>query len=77
MFKKIKYFMTAFVVIAIIFCGFIKVSSELPDFIKDRSPIKVTYSKNPLDLKFDIGEYVIYINKKAFDNIKNKIINLP
>ncbi|SKA75546.1 hypothetical protein SAMN05428976_102135 [Clostridium sp. USBA 49] len=75
MFKKIKYFTVSLFCVSVIFYGFIKISNELPDFIKDRSNIKITYNKNPFDLKFDIGNYIIYINKEVFYNIKNKITN--
>ncbi|WP_127836411.1 hypothetical protein [Clostridium prolinivorans] len=75
MFKKIKYFTVSLFCVSVIFYGFIKISNELPDFIKDRSNIKITYNKNPFDLKLDIGNYIIYINKEVFYNIKNKITN--
>lgn len=76
MFRKTKYIIVILLSITIICSGFIKVSSELPDFIKDRSSFKVTYNKNPFDLQITFGDYILYINKKAFDNIKSKIAKL-
>jgi hypothetical protein len=70
MLKKIKYIAVFLLSFYIIAYGFVKVSSELPQFIKDRSPLKVFYSQNPFDLEFDIGDYIVYINNKAVTNIK-------
>lgn len=73
MFRRIKYSFVILIAIIIVSYGFIKVSNELPLFIKDRSPVKVTYSKSPFDITIDIGDYIIYLNSKALSNIKNAI----
>lgn len=70
MFKKTKYLAVLLLSFCIFSYGFVKVSSELPQFIKDRSPLKVSYSQNPFDLEVDIGDYIVYINNKAVMNIK-------
>lgn len=74
MFKKLKYISVFFLVFVIISYGFIKVSSGLPEFIKDRSSIKVTYKQNPFDLEVDVGKYIIYLNDEALKNMKNNTI---
>lgn len=74
--KKIKYTAVFVLILGIIGYGFIKVSSELPLFIKERSPLKVSYNKKPFDLRFDIGDYVVYINDKAINNIKDNAIHI-
>lgn len=76
MFKKLKYIIVFFISITIVFYGFITVSNVMPDFIKDRSSFKVTYSSKPLDLQFDIGDYIVYFNSKAVDNFKSETSNL-
>ncbi|MCM8710397.1 hypothetical protein M2651_05080 [Clostridium sp. SYSU_GA19001] len=76
MLKKIKYIMIFVLIFGILVYGFIKVSSELPMFIKDRSSLKVTYEKNPFNLEFDIGDYIIYINDKSICNIKDTAVHL-
>jgi hypothetical protein len=71
MLKKLKYAMMLFLFASIIGYGFIKVSTELPQFIKDRSPVKVSYRTNPFDITFDVGNYMVYINDRAAENIKD------
>lgn len=78
MFKKSKYFFVFFISLSIVIYGFITVSNVLPDFIKDRSNFKVTYSSKPFDLQFDIGDYIVYLNNNAVENYKkgtSEIIN--
>jgi len=70
MFKKSKYFFIFFISFSIVFYGFVTVSNVLPDFIKERSTFKVSYSSKPFDLQFDIGDYIVYLNSKAVDNYK-------
>mgnify|MGYP005829513949 CR=1 FL=1 len=85
MLKRLKYFFVIFISLGIVFYGFITVSNALPDFIKERSAFKVSYSTKPFDLQFDIGDYVVYLNSKAVDNYKkgadelmhNIVINNP
>jgi hypothetical protein len=78
MFKKSKYIFTFIISLSIVVYGFITVSNVLPDFIKDRSYLKVTYKSKPFDLQFDIGDYIVYLNSKALDNYRkgtNEVIN--
>lgn len=72
MFKKSKYVIIILLSFCIIGYGLIKVNIELPEYIRDRSAVKITYNSNPFDLRFDIGNYIIYINGKMFGNIKQK-----
>lgn len=76
MFKKFKYILVLFACITIIFYGFVKISSELPMIIKEKSDIKVTYSRGPFDLNIDTNKYIIYINEKVFKNIKDNTTNV-
>lgn len=71
MLKKKRLIVILMLCIILIGCAIIKVSSELPQFIKDRSNIKVYLKLNPFDLRFDTENYIIYINEKAFKNIEN------
>lgn len=75
MFKRFKYIIAFLIPITIILYGFITVSNVMPDFIKDRSNFKVTYSSKPFDLQFDIGDYVLYLNNKAVENYKTATSN--
>ncbi len=76
LFRRLSY-ITAFILFAAIICyGFIKVSSELPKIIKDKSKVKVYYTSKPFDVTIDIGDYIIYINDKVFKNLKNFIEEL-
>ncbi|WP_125152572.1 hypothetical protein [Clostridium rectalis] len=59
----------------VIFIGAIKVSSTLPNFIKDNSKFKVIYNTKPFNLTFETDKYIFYINKKSIDNIKNYMNN--
>ncbi|MBL4935182.1 hypothetical protein JK636_05360 [Clostridium sp. YIM B02515] len=72
--KKIKFIIIFSLCFLIVGYGFIKISSDLPDFIKNRSYIKVSFHPNPFDLKFDIGNYIIYINNDAFKNINDSSV---
>lgn len=60
----------------IIVCGFIKISSNLPNFIKDRSLLKINYTFIPFDFRMELGEYSLYINRKVASNIRNSSIKL-
>lgn len=71
MLKRLKYVILMLVFFTILGCGFIKVSNDLPQFIKDRSAMKVTFTSSPFDLRFDIGDYIVYINSKIFANMKD------
>ncbi|WP_034868998.1 hypothetical protein [Clostridium lundense] len=57
----------------VIAIGFIKVSSSLPNFIKNKSKFKIFYTSKPFDLTFETDKYVIYINKKAIYNINDRM----
>lgn len=75
MFKKIRVIFIIIVFISIIGYGFIKVNLELPQFIKDRSKLKVSLTQSPFDLKLDMGDYIVYVNEKAFSNIKDGAVS--
>lgn len=53
--------------------GSIKVSSSLPNFIKNKSKVKIFYTNKPFDLTFETDKYVIYINEKAIHNINDGV----
>lgn len=72
--KKIKFILIISLCFLIVGYGFVKISSDLPDFIKNRSYVKVSFEPNPFDLKFDIGNYIIYINNDAFKNINDSTV---
>lgn len=70
-----KYIFVIIIWLLIIFAGFIKISSELPDFIKNKSSVQVTFSTHPFNLKFETSKYIIYINNQAVVNIEKGITN--
>lgn len=76
MFKRLRYVFVLFICIGIIMYGFITVSNVMPDFIKDRSNLKLSYTKKPFDLEIDTGDYIIYMNSKAVENYKKGIGNI-
>lgn len=76
MLRKLKHITVFILFISIVSYGFIKVSSELPQFIKERSLVKVTYKSKPFDLTLDIGDYIIYVNSNSMSNIKNAAVNV-
>lgn len=74
--KKTRYILVFFCCVAIISYGFIKISSELPNIIKEKSSIKVNYNRRPFDLNIDTNKYIIYINEQVIDNIKDNTIGV-
>lgn len=76
MVNKLKYIFLFFICTFIVFYGFITVSNVMPDFIKDRSSFKVTYTSKPFDLEFDVGDYIVYLNSKTVENYKTEASNL-
>ena len=72
MIKRLRFTIIFIVFFFIIIYGLIAVSSNLPKFIKDSSMIKVSVTKKPFQLEFDIGDYVVYINNKPFVKIKER-----
>lgn len=52
--------------------GFFIVSNTLPKFIKDRSKTAVYFTKKPLDIRFKMENYTVYVNEKVFNNIGDK-----
>lgn len=75
MLKKKKIILVLMISVILISSAIIKVSSELPQFIKDRSNIKIYLNINPFDLRFDTENYIVYINQKALINIENNVEN--
>ncbi len=71
MLKKLKHGMIFFLFIFITSYGFLKVSDALPQFIKDRSPLKVSFNTKPLNITLETASHMVYINKEAADSIKN------
>jgi hypothetical protein len=74
--KKFRYILVFFCCVIIISYGFIKISSELPNIIKEKSSIKVNYTRRPFDLNIDTNKYIIYINEKMLNNIKDNTIGV-
>lgn len=70
MLNKIKHAMIFVLFIFLICYGFLKVSSELPQLIKDKSPLKVSFQTKPLDITMETKNYTVYVNKQAADSIK-------
>jgi hypothetical protein len=70
MLYKIKHAMILVLFIFLICYGFLKVSSELPQLIKDKSPLKVSFQTKPLDITMETENYTVYVNKQAADSIK-------
>lgn len=51
--------------------------SEINLFRKEGKKLKIYYRKDPFDLRFDVGSYVMYINSEVYNNIieeKNRIM---
>ena len=76
MLRRLGNLIVVILFIAIISYGFIKVSSEITPYVKDKSAVKVYYSAKPFDITVDIGDYIFYLNNKVFKNIKNFIEEL-
>ena len=74
--KKLRYILVFFCCITIISYGFIKISSELPNIIKEKSSIKVNYNRRPFDLNINTNKYILYINEEVIDNIKDNTIGV-
>lgn len=72
MWKKYRYRVIAILFFMIIFYGFIAVSSNLSDIVKNNSKIKVTVKKEPFSLEVDIGDYILYVNDKPLESIRQK-----
>lgn len=71
--RKRSVIITIVIFVGIITIGFIKVTSSLPNFIKNKSNFKVFYTNKPFDLTFETDKYVIYINEKALHNVNNSV----
>ena len=71
--RRKKYILVAIVFLSIVFYGFIKVSSTLPTFIKNKSNFKVYFSNKPFDLTFESKDYILYFNEKAINNIQKNM----
>lgn len=71
--KKKSVIVVIIIFIFIVSIGFIKVSSSLPNFIKNKSKIRVFYNNRPFDLTFETDKYVVYINENALSNISNSV----
>jgi hypothetical protein len=76
LFKKLKYILLFLIFFSTISYGLVAVSSKLPQFIKERSDFKVSFNRKPFDLQFDAGKYIIYINSKVIDNIKESTLEV-
>lgn len=76
MIRKFKYIIVFTSCFIFIFYGFIKISSGLPNIIKEKSAVRVSYNNNPFDLNIDTNNYNIFINDKALNNIKSKTIEV-
>jgi hypothetical protein len=72
--KKIKYITVLLIGFSIFVYGFIRIGNDLPQILKDKSSVAVYYNKNPFELKFHVGNYIIFINDKALENYKNNTI---
>ncbi|MEW9096686.1 MAG: hypothetical protein AB2417_16515 [Clostridiaceae bacterium] len=71
--KKNKYIIVFILSLFIVLIGFLKVSSALPTFIKNKSNFKVYFSEKPFDLTLETKNYIIYFNEKSIDNIQNSV----
>lgn len=76
MLRKTRFVFIFVVSIFIVLYGFVIVSSELPKFVKEKANLKVFYSKNPFNVQFETDKYIMYVNKRVIDNIKEDTDNL-
>ncbi|MCJ7689036.1 MAG: hypothetical protein MUO60_06935 [Clostridiaceae bacterium] len=64
--------------IAIIFCvfifiyGFIMISISKQELVRKKSPFTVDVSVKPIDIKIETKDYIIYVNNKVIDGVKEK-----
>lgn len=71
--RKNKYVIVVILALFIVLFGFLKVSSALPQFIKNKSNFKVYFTERPFDLTLETKNYIVYFNKKAVNNLQNGI----
>lgn len=76
LFRKVKILILIIICLGIVTSGFLKISNDLPQFIKDKSPLKINYTLKPFDFSVDLDNYVVYVNEKAVSNIKNSTLEI-
>lgn len=64
MVKRLKYYILFIIVIVIICAGILQVTNSMPEFIKDRSSVRVTYSVQPFNFRMETKNYLITLSSK-------------
>lgn len=67
-----KYFITIILCTSIFVYGFIKINIYKPEIVSKKSGFTMNFSLKPLDIRIETEDYVIYLNNKVIDGVKDK-----
>lgn len=73
--KRLKYYVLSIIVIIIICGGILHVSNSLPEFIKDRSAVQVTYSVQPFSFRLETKKYLFTLSSHEITGYMNEARN--
>ncbi|MBK5242607.1 hypothetical protein [Clostridium sp.] len=70
--NKQKYYVAIIFCISIFIYGLIIISIRKPELLRKKSPFTVDVSLKPIDIKIETKDYIIYVNNKVIDGVKEK-----
>jgi hypothetical protein len=70
-----KYFTVIIFCTFIFVCGFVIISISKPELLRKKSPFTIDVSFRPIDIRIETKDYIIYMNNKVIDGVKEKCID--
>ncbi|MEK6266904.1 MAG: hypothetical protein N2B06_19375 [Clostridium sp.] len=70
-----KIFTTIIFCAFIFICGFVIISIRKPELLRKKSPFTIDVSFKPIDIRMETKDYIIYVNNKVIDGVKEKCID--
>jgi len=69
---RTKYFLVIILCIFIFIYGFLQINITKPKVVRIKSKFTIDLSLEPVDLKIETANYILSVNTKFFDKMKEK-----
>jgi len=73
--NKNKNFIVVIFCTFIFICGFVIININKPELLRKKSPFIIDVSFKPIDIRMETKDYIIYVNNKVIDGVKEKCID--
>ena len=69
---KFKYYIVFLLCFTILTYGFFQINITKGEGVRKKSKFTIDFKLKPIDLRIESGDYILYVNSKVIDGMKEK-----